>query len=81
MKARVIQAAWHRYKKIEKSMYAKQNILQDQEAKVGRKSSKFRVAIYTTRIFAYMHRSVRHSGDLPGGRVNVTLVASEIARS
>lgn len=82
-KARVIQAAWCRYKKrkLERSLYAKENILQDKKAEADGKSAKLGTAIYATRFFAYVRRSARRNGGLPGGRVNVTLVASETARS
>lgn len=82
-KARVIQAAWCRYKKrkLEGSLYAKENILQDQKAEAGGKSSKFGTAIYATQFFTNVRRSVKRSGGLPGGRVNVTLAASETTRS
>ncbi|KAH9646524.1 Cyclic nucleotide-gated ion channel 1 [Citrus sinensis] len=82
-KACVIQAAWCRYKKrkLEGSLYAKENILQDQKAEAGGKPSKFGTAIYATQFFTYVRRSVKRNGGLPGGRVNITLAASETTRS
>lgn len=75
-KARVIQAAWCRYKKrkLERSLYTKENILQDQKAEAGGKSSKFGIAIYATQFFTHMRQFVRQNAGLPEGRVNSHLL-------